>query len=143
MTFDLNSYLGKWYEIARINNEFEPEMKNVIAQYSLFESGFIQVINSGYIEGELKQIIGVAKLTDQPGLLKVSFFPGSYSDYKILYIDEDYQYALVGGNSKNYLWILSRIPDINSSVLLQLVNIAKENGYNTDKIIMTKHDNEL
>ena len=140
MTFDLTSYLGKWYEVARISNEFEPEMKNVIAQYNLFESGFIQVINSGYIEGELKQIIGVAKLTDQPGLLKVSFFPGIYSDYKILYIDEDYQYALVGGNSKNYLWILSRIPDINNSVLLRLVNIAKENDYNTDKIIMTKHD---
>ena len=140
MTFDLTSYLSKWYEVARISNEFEPEMKNVIAQYNLFESGFIQVINSGYVEGELRQITGVARLTDQPGLLKVSFFPGIYSDYKILYIDENYQYALVGGNSKNYLWILSRIPDINSSVLLRLVNIAKENDYNTDKIIMTKHD---
>lgn len=140
MTFDLNNYLGKWYEVARINNEFEPEMKNVIAQYNLFESGFIQVINSGYVEGELRQITGVARLTDQPGLLKVSFFPGIYSDYKILYIDENYQYALVGGNSKNYLWILSRTPDIDNSVLLQLISIAKEIGYNTDKIIMTKHD---
>lgn len=140
MTFNLNKYLGKWYEIARLRNSFEPNMKNVTAEYNLFENGFIQVINSGYIGDKLRQFVGVARITDQPGLLKVSFFPGIYSDYRVLFIDPEYRYALIGGSSRDFLWILSRTPIIDSIILDKLVSIAKDNGYNTENIILTKQE---
>lgn len=136
--FDLRLFLGKWYEVARINNGFEPEMDKVTAQYSLNDNGTIQVINSGYIGERKRQIIGTAKTTDQSNLLKVSFFPGIYSDYKILAIGNSYEYALIGGELNTYLWILSRTPEISDNIFKELVSIAKEKGYRTDMIILTK-----
>ena len=101
--FDLRLFLGKWYEVARINNGFEPEMDKVTAQYNLNDNGTIQVINSGYIGDKKRQIVGTAKTTDQSNLLKVSFFPGIYSDYKILAIGNNYDYALIGGVFKSLI----------------------------------------
>ncbi|MBR6517067.1 MAG: lipocalin family protein [Bacilli bacterium] len=138
MKIDLNQYLGEWFEIARIKNDFEPNMTNVKAIYSLNDDNTIRVINSGYINGELKQIIGKAIPTNRDDILKLSFFNNAYSNYNILAIDKNYQYSLVGGNSKNYLWILSRTKSINKNVLNKMINIAKEKGYNTDKLIITK-----
>lgn len=142
MIFRLNSYLGKWYEIARIKNDFEPEMKNVTAQYNPILDDVIQVINTGYIGNESKQLIGIAKTTEESGVLKVSFFPNVFAEYKILYVDNDYQYALVGGSYNNYLWILSRTPEMDKSKLEELINIAKERGYHTDRIVLTEHDRQ-
>lgn len=103
MHVDLKKYMGKWFEIARIKNEFEPNMKKVTAQYKLNEDDTIQVINSGYIDDTLKEIIGTAKTTNENNLLLISFRHPIYSQYKILFVDDDYQYALVGGSSENYL----------------------------------------
>lgn len=97
MDFDLKRYLGKWYEIARIKNEFEPKMSKVVAQYDLNDDGSIQVINSGYVGGDFRQIIGRAIITENKNILKVSFFPGIYSDYRVLVVGKNYDYALVGG----------------------------------------------
>ena len=139
MKIDLNKYVGKWYEIARIPADFEPDMTNVVAEYSLLDNGNIQVVNSGYINGEFREIVGFAKTTNRDDLLRVSFFPGIYSDYKILAIDVDYQLALIGGNNKNYLWILSRYPKIKKNIYDYFVNIAKEKGFNINKLEVTKY----
>lgn len=136
--FDLRLFLGKWYEVARINNGFEPKMDKVTAQYNLNDNGTIQVINSGYIGDKKRQIVGTAKTTDQSNLLKVSFFPGIYSDYKILAIGNSYEYTLIGGELNTYLWILSRTPEISDNIFKELISIAKEKGYRTDRIILTK-----
>lgn len=140
---DLNKYLGTWYEIARIPNEFEPKMKFVTADYSLNKDGSIQVVNSGHTQNEFKEIVGRAITTDDDMLLKVSFFSNIYSDYKILYLDEDYQYSLVGGSAKNYLWILSRKPQLDRPTINKLIGIAKENGYDVDKLAMTEQFEEV
>ena len=106
MDFDLKRYLGKWYEIARIENEFSPNMDKVVAHYNLNDNGSIQVINSGYVDGNFRQIVGHAITTENKSILRVSFFLGIYSDYRILAIGENYEYALVGGDKDTYLWIL-------------------------------------
>lgn len=140
MRVDLKKYMGKWFEIARIKNEFEPNMKKVTAQYNLNEDDTIQVINSGYIDDTLKEIIGTAKTTNENNLLLISFRHPIYSQYKILFVDDDYQYALVGGSSENYLWVLSRTPNLDKAILDKMINIAKEEKYNINKIVLTEQN---
>ena len=140
MHVDLKKYMGKWFEIARIKNEFEPNMKKVTAQYNLNEDDTIQVINSGYIDGTLKEIIGTAKTTNENNLLLISFRHPLYSQNKILFVDDDYQYALVGGSSENYLWMLSRTPNLDKAILDKMINIAKEEKYNINKIVLTEQN---
>lgn len=135
---DLNKFLGKWYEIARFDHSFERGMQRVVADYKLLPDGNIQVINSGYKDGKFKETIGKAKTTDISGLLRVSFFLNFYSDYRVLMIDKDYQYVLIGGNSSKYLWILSRTPQISDDVLQKIINAAKERGYDTEKLIFVE-----
>ena len=128
--FESEKYLGKWYEIARIDNRFEKNMINTTAEYSLNPDGTIKVVNKGYdkIKNTEKMIEGKAKIIDK-GLLKVYFVPFFGADYNILYVDNDYQYAVVGGNKKNYLWILSRRDTLEENIYDELVKIASERGY--------------
>ena len=146
---DVTKYLGKWYEIATIPQPFQLGMKGVTATYSLNEDKTIKVINSGYLNGNLKQIVGTAVTTDKDDLFKISFFPGIYSDYKILAIDidinrdtdeEDWTYAnaLVGGETPNSLWILSRKPKMDKELFDRFIYIADKNGYDTSKLQITE-----
>lgn len=138
MKFDINKYLGKWYEIARIENEFQPKMEQVTAQYNLIRENYIEIINSGYFNDKLVHTIGRAVLTDNERTLKVYFQPDIYSFYNILFVDDNYQYALVSGNSKDYLWILSRTPDLDKNIVDKLIDIAKKEDFNTSDLIFTK-----
>ena len=138
VAINLNKYLGKWYEIARFDHSFERDMQKVTAEYKLLPDGQIQVINAGYRDGKFKETIGKAKTTDTSGLLRVSFFLNFYSDYRVLMIDKDYQYVLIGGNSPKYLWILSRTPQLSENVLQNIINVAKEKGYDTSKLIFVE-----
>lgn len=135
VAISLNKYLGKWYEIARFDHSFERDMQKVTAEYKLMPDGRIQVVNSGYKDGKFKETIGKAKTTDISGLLRVSFFMNFYSDYRVLFIDKDYQYVLVGGSSPKYLWILSRTPQLEDDILQDILYVAKERGYDTDDFI--------
>ena len=84
----------------------------------------------------IRQIVGHAITTDNKSVLKVSFFPGIYSDYRILALGENYEYALVGGDKDIYLWILSRTPDLDEDIIKDLIQVAKDKGYRVDKIRM-------
>lgn len=110
-------------------------MQKTTAEYTLMPDGSIKVTNSGYRDGVYHQSEGKAKTTNTPGLLKVSFFWFFYSDYRILALDNDYQYALIGSKSKDYLWILSRNPIIDEGSLEEILTIATGLGYDTDKLI--------
>ena len=131
--FNKEKYLGKWYEIARIDNRFEKNLINATAEYSLNEDGSIKVVNKGYnkIKNKEKTAEGKAKIIDN-GLLKVYFVPFFGGDYNVLYVDNDYQYAAVGGGTENYLWILSREQTMENDVYKKLVDIAQKRGYNTE-----------
>ena len=92
-SLDLNRFLGEWYEIARFDHCFESGMENNNAVYTMGEDGIVSVKNSGVKNGNLKEVSGIAKTTDNPGLLRVSFFKPFYADYRVLYLDAHYQYA--------------------------------------------------
>ena len=138
VAIELSKYLGKWYEIARFDHSFERDMENVIAEYKLLPNGNIQVLNTGYRDGVYRVAEGKAKTTSTPGLLRVAFFMNFYSDYRVLMIDKDYEYALVGSGSSKYLWILSRTPQLEEATLQKIIDVAEQKGYDTDKLIYVK-----
>ncbi|WP_434502946.1 lipocalin family protein [Prevotella sp.] len=133
----LDRYLGRWYEIARIDNRFERGISNAFAEYSLNPNGTIKVVNSGVDikTGRMKSAVGKAKTTSVPGLLRVSFFWIFYSDYRVLAVDENYNWALVGGSSSKYLWILSRISKLSEEDMALIISEASRRGYDTSRLI--------
>lgn len=137
--FDVNKYLGTWYEIARLDMRFEKNLIKVTANYSLNADGTIKVRNSGYdtTSAEQKEAIGKAKFVNakDEAKLKVSFFGPFYAGYNVVALDNDYKYALVAGESLKYLWILSREKSIPDSIKNNYLSIAKNIGYNTDELI--------
>lgn len=137
-SFDLNRFLGSWYEIARFDHSFERDMEQTKANYVLREDGKVDVLNTGIIDGERSEAKGIAKLTDTPALLRVSFWGPFYSDYRVMLLDDDYQYALIGSDSDDYLWILSRTPQISEEVKSTILAEAQRRGYDTKKLIWVK-----
>ena len=139
--FDLQRYLGKWYEVARFDFTFEKNLSQVTADYSLNVDGSVNVINRGfnYAKNAWQQAEGRARFRGSPsvGALEVSFFGPFYGGYNILALDEDYQYALVSGNNLNYLWILSRTPTIPSDVLTEYLILAESLEFDIDNLVWT------
>lgn len=142
--FNSEKYLGRWYEIARFDYKFEKNMDNVTANYSLNPDGTIKVQNRGYnyVKKEWKESIGEAKFVNDQSeaRLKVSFFKPIWAGYNVIDIDDDYQNALVVGNSTKYIWILSRNKEIPNSIKERFLAKAQKLCYNTDDLIWVKHD---
>jgi len=143
-SFDKEKYLGKWYEIARLDFIFERNMDNTTAEYSLNDKGGIKVNNQGYNTKKEKwaQAIGKAKFVEDESIamLKVSFFGPFYGGYNVIAIDKNYKYALVAGESLKYLWILSRETELPNEIKNKYLKIAEDIGYDTSKLLWIKHD---
>ena len=141
--FDLSRYLGTWHEIARLDHSFERGLVKVTAEYSMREDGGVKVVNKGYDERghKWKEAEGRAYFTGDKttGSLKVSFFRPFYGGYHIIGLDkEGYQYALVAGPSRSYLWILARSPGLPPATIGMLVSKAREMGFDTDKLVFDR-----
>lgn len=141
--FDLEKYLGTWYEIVRYDHRFERGLTGVTATYSLETDGTIKVVNAGYkdsLEGERSEAIGKAKIPDPdiPSKLKVSFFWIFYADYFVLELDPEYQWAVVGSKSDSYLWILSRTPQMDQAIYMELLSRLTKRGYDIQKLIQVE-----
>jgi len=138
-SFEPSRYLGKWYEIARLDHSFERGLTEVTATYSQREDGGIRVVNEGYSmeSGEWSRAEGKAFFVqgDDRGFLKVSFFGPFYGSYIIFDLDPDYRYSMVSGPNKSYLWLLARAPTIDKATIEQFVRKAKLMGFDTDKLI--------
>jgi lipocalin len=139
-SLDVERYMGRWYELARYDHSFERDLEYCQAQYTLLSDGKIRVENSGINSksGKHKSSIGKAKMGDAPGQLRVSFFLFFYSDYNILALGNNYEWALIGSKSPKYLWILSRTPKLPQPVMDDILAIAKQRGYDTSKLIFVK-----
>jgi apolipoprotein D and lipocalin family protein len=140
--FDLNRYLGTWYEIARMPNSFEKGLTNVTATYSLRADGNVRVFNRGIKNGKESTIEGKAKFAGSKDTahILVSFFWIFYSDYIVVELDSAYCYALVAGANSKYLWMLARQPAIDKTNTDRLLTRAKSLGFETDRIYFTPHD---
>lgn len=142
--FNLNNYLGKWYEIARLDHPFERGLNNVTAAYSLKEDGGVKVVNRGFSseDGKWKEAIGKAYFVEasDTGYLQVSFFGPFYGSYVVFGLDKvNYQYAFVSGPDYSYLWLLSRTPEIDDEIKTLFVKQIKDLGFNPDSLIWVDH----
>lgn len=142
--FELDRYLGTWYEIARLDHSFERGLQRVTAEYSLREDGGVRVVNRGYTpeKKEWKEIEGKAYFVGAPnvGHLKVSFFGPFYSSYVVFDIDPEYSYAFVAGNNTSYLWLLSRTPDASDELISRFTTWAGELGFKTERLVYVVHE---
>jgi len=137
--FETSRYLGKWYEIARLDHSFERGLNQVSADYSLRDDGGLKVVNRGYkaATSEWKESVGKAYFVGQNdvGYLKVSFFGPFYGSYIVFDLDQDYQHSMISGPDKSYLWILSRTPKMDDATKKRLVAKAQALGFDTAKLI--------
>jgi len=145
-SFDKARYLGKWYEIARMDFRFERNLNNTTAYYSLNADGkSIKVLNKGfdYTTHKWKEATGKAKFVgdETTAMLNVSFFGPFYSGYNVIAIDSEYRYALVAGKNLKYLWILARETTIPDTIKQEYLSLAEKYGFKTSELIWVEHNN--
>lgn len=137
--FELDRYLGRWYEIARLDHRFERGLSQVTAHYQRHPDGGLTVLNRGYNarQGQWSEAQGRAYFVGDPqqGHLKVSFFGPFYSSYVIFGLDKDYQYAFVAGPNHDYLWLLSRQPTVSDELWQRFIDTAQRAGFDTQALI--------
>jgi apolipoprotein D and lipocalin family protein len=143
--FEVEKYLGTWYEIARLDHSFERGLTNVSATYSLRDDGGIDVLNKGFDQknDKWKQVKGKAYFVKDKtiGRLKVTFFWPFYGGYNIMTLDkENYSYSMVCGPTRSYFWILARQKSLNKQVIDNLIETANKLNFKTDKMIFVKQD---
>ena len=144
-TFKLDRYLGTWYEIARLDHRFERGLSQVSATYSKRSDGGVDVINRGFNSqtNKWKEAKGRAYFIGEPDVarLKVTFFWPFYGGYNVIELDqENYNYALICGPSKKYLWILARAKKLDAGIMESLIDNAKALGFNTSELILVKQE---
>ena len=141
--FDAERYLGRWYEIARLDHRFERGLDSISATYTARDDGGIDVLNRGYdrAAGEWREARGRARFVGprDVAMLEVSFFGPFYGGYNVVALDPDYQLSLVAGPTRDYLWILARQPDPPRDAVDRLVKRAAELGFDTDALIWVSH----
>lgn len=140
--FDLKRYLGNWYEIGRLPFRSEKNLDNITTIYNLKKNGKIEIINSGYRRGKKRSVTGTAWIPNKKcmGRLLVSFFRPFKGEYNIIILEENYNYAVVMGKTRDSLWILSRTPQMDKKVYKDIIKYLKQKGFATKKIINPKQD---
>lgn len=142
---DLQRYLGTWFEIARFENRFQKGCSETTATYASAGERKLEVINRCLKDGEVDEARGRARVADPntQSKLEVSFFGPFWGDYWIVALDEDYRWALVGSPTRDYLWILSRTPQLDAGTFDEIVSAAKQQGFETERLLLTPQTGAL
>ena len=142
--FDLDRYLGEWFEIARLDHSFERGLSRVRASYSLNPDGSVRVINTGFSadDKEWREAIGKAQFVAarDSGHLKVSFFGPFYGSYVVFRLGDDYEYAFVSGYNRDFLWLLARTATVEQELLSDFEQTAKQLGFDIEQLIIVEQD---
>jgi apolipoprotein D and lipocalin family protein len=138
---DLPRYMGRWFEISSFPQRFQKGCTATTAQYSLREDGKVSVLNKcriGGPNGKLKEAKGTAYAVDETNSkLRVSFFWPFFGDYWIVELGGNYEYAVVGAPDRDYLWILSRSPQMNRNTYSSILQRLRAQHFDISKLQMT------
>ncbi|WNW12963.1 lipocalin family protein [Pseudomonas sp. DTU_2021_1001937_2_SI_NGA_ILE_001] len=151
---DLKRYQGTWYELARLPMYFQRDCAQAQARYLLQDDGSVAVSNRcRTLEGEWKEATGtatpqVAGKTDKLWVRFDNWFSRllpwfTKGDYWVLYVDDHYKTAVVGNPNRKYLWLLSRTPDVPEWVKQELLGKARQQGYDTSRLIWRTPDSAI
>ncbi len=137
--FDQERYLGTWYEIARLDHSFERGLSEVTATYRANPDGSIAVLNRGFDQEEARwrEAEGVARFVDSSTVahLKVSFFGPFYGSYIVFELGENYEHAFVSGFNREYLWLLSRSPEVSDTLRNEFLETITKLGFALDDLV--------
>lgn len=141
---DLDRFMGHWYEIARYDHRFERNLECVETDYTRLADGTIEVVNRGIDSrtGEEKVAHGRAHTTSTAGKFRVSFFLFFYSDYNVLAVGPNYEWAVIGSRSPKYLWILARTPEIKETTRDEILRFIARRGYPTAPLIFVSQERD-
>lgn len=142
---DVQRYMGKWYEIASFPQSFQKGCSCTVAEYELMDNGKVSVTNSCDAKGKRKVAKGKAWVTEKStnAKLKVSFFWPFSGKYWIIDLADDYSYAVVGHPNRDYLWILSRTPQMDAQTYRQITERAKAKGFDITRLQKTRQEDCL
>lgn len=134
----------QWYEIARLPNRFQRDCaSDTSATYTLRPDGKITVLNQcRQSDGRVKSATGTARLAggkEPNSKLRVTFFWPFYGNYWIIDLEPDYRWAVVGEPDRKYFWILSREPQLDEALYSQIVERARNQGYDLGPLLRTPH----
>jgi len=146
---DLTRYAGRWYEAARFPNRFQDQCAgDVLVHYALRTDGRVDVVNRcRTADGRVDEARGIARKAGDgknsarlevrfaPAIL--SFLPSVWGDYWIIGLGPEYTWAVVGTPSREYLWILSRTPEMSAASYGRAVEIARGNGFDVTRLVRT------
>ncbi|MCC7072211.1 MAG: lipocalin family protein [Deltaproteobacteria bacterium] len=143
--FELERYLGTWYEIGNFPQSFQEGCTGTTATYTLKDDGNVEVLNrcfKGGLDGPEDVARGTARPVDiDRAKLEVSFFQPFWGAYWVLELGPDYDYAVVGHPSRDYLWILAREPRLPSEVQDGILErLESVHGYELDRFVLTTQE---
>lgn len=139
----LPRYMGRWYEHARFENWFEAGMDAVYTDYRLRSDGQVEVLNCGTTAKGRRKLSKGRGICRDTGSLRVSFVPPYFwfrAPYNILYVDPEYQSALVSGDGSDFLWLLTRKAQPPQELVSTLLSQARLRGFNTEQLRYTKQE---
>jgi apolipoprotein D and lipocalin family protein len=144
---DLKRYSGKWFEIARLPTKFQKQcVGNTTTTFNtMTQNGQLQVLNTCLQKsGKIDQLRGEAKVIDAStnAKMKVSFPKFSSDSFWVLDLDPNYQYAVVGNPDREYLWILSRAPQMDDGTYQQILRRLERMGFKPNKLVKTPQNVE-
>lgn len=141
---ELPRFMGDWYVIANIPTPFEKGAHNPVESYRLDNNGTIATtfsFNKQSFEGEKKSFSsrGFVKNKSTNATWGMQFVWPIKADYRVIYLDPDYQYTVIGRKARDYLWIMARNLEISDEKYTELVDFAVSMGYAADKIQRAPH----
>ncbi|MDB4076646.1 lipocalin family protein [Porticoccaceae bacterium] len=140
---DIERFMGDWYVIANIPTFLEKDAYNPIESYRLDADGTIATtftFNAGALDGEQKIYQPRGFVSDSNNAVwGMQFIWPIKADYRIVYLDEEYQYTVIGRNSRDYVWIMARSTQITEQKYLELEGFVGSLGYDLSQLQRASH----
>jgi apolipoprotein D and lipocalin family protein len=143
-------YMGRWYQVALVPNRFQRQCaSDTTAEYRQLPDGTVEVANRCRLaDGRLDEAIGLARPTGElvgdrlvPARLEVSFLPAwlrwlpvGWGNYWVIQLADNGRYAVVGEPSRQYLWVLSRTPQLAAADDSAIRSKLAEQGYDPQRL---------
>lgn len=141
---ELQRFMGDWHVLGHIPTFLEADAYNAVETYTLNDDRTVDVqfrFNEGALAGPVKNYDAKAYVDkNQQGLWDVQFLWPFTADYRVAYIDSEYQYTIVARKARDYVWIMGRSPQVSEPVMLDLIQKVRDLGYDLKDFRRVPHD---